>query len=74
MTTSAPGNDPARLRFEMRQLLGSGSFGEVYLANMSSAGGIRQEVAVKILAQDLDPRSQPVERLRDEGRDRKSVV
>ncbi|MCB9682373.1 MAG: serine/threonine protein kinase [Alphaproteobacteria bacterium] len=52
----------------MRELLGAGSFGEVYLATMASTGGIRQEVAVKILAQDLDPRSQPVERLRDEGR------
>ncbi|MCB9664098.1 MAG: serine/threonine protein kinase [Alphaproteobacteria bacterium] len=60
--------ESGRSSFDMRQRVGAGSFGEVYLATMSSAGGIRQEVAVKILAQDLDPRSQPVERLRDEGR------
>jgi serine/threonine-protein kinase len=68
MSDVTPSTDAGRLRFEMRELLGAGSFGEVYLATMASTGGIRQDVAVKILNPDLDPRSQPIERLRDEGR------
>lgn len=68
MVASTPTTEVGRLRFEMRQRLGMGSFGEVYLATMASGGGIQQEVAVKVLHMDLDPRSQPVARLRDEGR------
>ncbi len=68
MGDTAPGTDTGRLRFEMRDLLGVGSFGEVYLATLTTQAGIRQDVAVKVLNRDLDPRSQPVERLRDEGR------
>ncbi len=35
---------------------------------MTSPGGIRTRVAVKLLHAELDPESQPMERLRDEGR------
>ncbi|MEQ1508420.1 MAG: serine/threonine-protein kinase, partial [Myxococcota bacterium] len=35
---------------------------------MTSAGGVRTEVAVKILRGDIDPGSDSVKRLRDEGR------
>ncbi|MCB9676996.1 MAG: serine/threonine protein kinase [Alphaproteobacteria bacterium] len=55
-------------RFHIRQCLGSGGFGEVYLARMASPGGVETEVAVKVLHEGLDPRSQAVQRLRDEGR------
>jgi serine/threonine protein kinase len=40
----------------------------VFLARMTSSGGLEQHVAVKLLQQGLDPRSQAVERLRDEAR------
>lgn len=55
-------------RFRFQQCLGSGGFGEVYLAMMTSASGVETEVAVKMLHEGLDPRSQAVQRLRDEGR------
>jgi serine/threonine protein kinase len=55
-------------RFRFLQCLGSGGFGEVYLATMTSASGVETEVAVKMLHEGLDPRSQAVQRLRDEGR------
>lgn len=58
---------PSR-RFQFHACLGRGSYGEVYRATMSSAGGVRSEVAVKILRRDIDPGSDAVKRLRDEGR------
>ena len=55
-------------RFELHESLGSGSFGEVFRAHMVSSGGVRIEVAVKLLQPELDPQSQALERLLDEGR------
>ena len=57
-----------RRRFHFQLCLGRGGFGEVYLAEMHSAGGLRSRVAVKILLEDIDARSQAVQRLRDEAR------
>ncbi|MBT3224140.1 MAG: serine/threonine protein kinase, partial [Proteobacteria bacterium] len=54
--------------FSFQRCLGSGGFGEVYLATMTSSGGVETDVAVKVLHGGLDPRSQAVQRLRDEGR------
>ncbi|MCB9665501.1 MAG: serine/threonine protein kinase [Alphaproteobacteria bacterium] len=56
-----------RIKFDIGPLLGAGTFGEVYLARMTSVNGIEQEVAVKLLNPGLSPRSQPVSRMRDEG-------
>lgn len=55
-------------RFLIHACLGRGGFGEVYRATMTSAAGVRTEVAVKILRADIDPGSDSVKRLRDEGR------
>jgi eukaryotic-like serine/threonine-protein kinase len=55
-------------RFEFKTCLGRGGFGEVYLAQMTSAGGLTTTVAVKLLRDGIDPRSQAVRRLRDEAR------
>jgi serine/threonine protein kinase len=60
--------DPGGRSFELLALLGRGGFGEVHLARMRSAGGLDQHVAIKLLQKGLDPRSQAVERLRDEAR------
>jgi serine/threonine protein kinase len=54
--------------FEILQCLGRGGFGEVYRARMRTTGGLVSEVAIKVLRADLDPRGDPVRRLRDEGR------
>ena len=57
-----------RRRFDVGPCIGSGGFGEVYLATMVSAGGVRSEVALKVLHRGLDPRSQAVQRLADEAK------
>jgi len=59
--------DGAR-QFEMQSCLGSGGFGEVYKATMTSTGGLQSTVAVKVLRSDLEVTSDAVQRLRDEGR------
>lgn len=60
------GQDSARIRF--RACLGRGGFGEVYRATLLRPGGLHADVAVKVLRQDVDPGSDAVKRLRDEGR------
>lgn len=63
-----PGPSARISTFEVGPRLGKGGFGEVYHAIMDRPGGLRTEVALKVLHQNLSPRSQAVERLRDEGR------
>ncbi|MEM6931565.1 MAG: protein kinase, partial [Myxococcota bacterium] len=55
-------------RFRLHGLLGRGGHGEVYRATMWRDGGVQSEVAVKILSSELEPGSDPVQRLEDEGR------
>lgn len=57
-----------RRHFEILACLGRGGFGEVYVANMVSGGGVRVQVALKVLRDRLDPASLAVRRLRDEAR------
>jgi serine/threonine protein kinase len=61
-----PPENPRRFRFH--RCLGRGGFGEVYRATMWREGGVSTEVAVKVLSVDLDPDSDAVKRLKDEGR------
>ncbi len=63
MTTPADGR-----RFDVGRCIGSGGFGEVYRATMISGGGVRSEVALKVLHAGLDPRSQAIQRLADEAK------
>ena len=67
-TPSTPGGVSSGRRFSIHACLGRGGFGEVYRATMASSGGVTSEVAVKILRADIDPGSEAVKRLRDEGR------
>ena len=57
-----------RRTFQIHACLGRGGFGEVYRATMESAGGVTSEVAIKVLRADINPGSDSVKRLRDEGR------
>ena len=54
--------------FELRRKLGEGTFGTVYLADMTSLGGFRKRVAIKVLNSNWDPASEAGRRLRDEAR------
>ena len=54
--------------FTVVRTLGEGTFGSVYLADMSSAGGFRRRVALKLLHATWDPQSEAAQRLRDEAR------
>ena len=54
-------------RFVFHECLGSGSYGEVYRATLLAPGGVKRDVAVKMLQTGLDPRSQALQRLQDEG-------
>lgn len=63
MTTSPPASGT---RFDFGRCLGAGGFGEVYLAKMTTHGGLSREVAVKLLLAGIDPGG--VARLRDEAR------
>jgi len=67
MADVSQGTDPRRV-FRISTCLGRGGFGEVYRAEMLTAGGVRTDVAIKVLHEDLDPRSQAVQRLKDEGK------
>ncbi len=66
VTTPEP--DQGSRTFTIETCLGKGGFGEVYLAAMETAGGLKKTVALKVLRLGLDPEGQAVERLRDEGR------
>lgn len=55
-------------RFHFHECLGRGGHGEVYRGAMYRDGGVSTEVALKVLAADVAPDSDPVHRLNDEGR------
>jgi len=55
-------------RFSLLQTLGEGTFGSVYLAEMTSLGGFRKRVALKLLNSNWNPDSDAGRRLRDEAR------
>ncbi len=55
-------------RFSLIRVLGEGSFGSVYLAEMEGAGGFKRRVALKLLHETWDPSSDAGRRLRDEAR------
>ena len=57
-----------RRRFEIGHCLGRGGFGEVYRAVAFSAGGLEQEVAIKLLHPDLLHNQSARNRMKDEGR------
>lgn len=54
--------------FHFRRKIGSGAFGEVYLAEMSTPGGFSKLVAVKLLKADFVEEPEILGRMRDEAR------
>lgn len=59
-------NEPRRYR--VQEVIGRGSFGVVYRAELLSAGGFSKPVALKVLHGSFDPTSEVEQRLRDEAR------
>lgn len=57
-----------RTQLDLTRRIGRGGFGEVYHGLLTSSSGVRHQVAVKLLGAHLDPRSQALQRLLDEGR------
>jgi serine/threonine protein kinase len=57
-----------RREFHIQRCIGRGGFGEVYLATMVGTGGLRTDVAVKVLHESVGRTNEAVRRLRDEGR------
>ncbi len=55
-------------RFHLIELVGSGAFGEVYLAEQDSGAGFRRKVAIKLLNEDMRSMREAGRRMRDEAR------
>ena len=55
-------------QFHVHQCLGRGGYGEVYHATMVNVGGLKTEVAIKLLHADAGLDEQVLARLKDEGR------
>ena len=63
-----PPANTGRRSFRFRSRIGSGAFGEVYLAEMITSGGFAKVVAVKVLKPEFLEEADIVGRMRDEGR------
>ena len=68
MSSAIPTNSFSGRRFRLLRTLGEGTFGAVYLAEMSSMGGFKKQVALKLLHSSWNPQSDAGRRLRDEAR------
>lgn len=55
-------------RYRIQEVLGRGSFGVVYRADLLGAGGFAKPVAIKVLKSTAFPQAEIEQRLRDEAR------
>jgi serine/threonine protein kinase len=68
MDGSGTGTGGAGRQFQFVRRIGSGGFGDVYLAEMSSSSGFAKMVAVKLLKLDMENNPNVAQRMRDEAR------
>ena len=54
--------------YDVKQLIGRGAYGEVYLAEQLSEHGFSRQVAIKVLNQRLQTHREATSRMRDEAR------
>jgi serine/threonine protein kinase len=54
--------------YDVRDRLGTGGYGEVYLATQTIPGGLSRKVAIKVLKSNIDDSADAVLRLLDEGK------
>jgi serine/threonine-protein kinase len=59
---------PQGRRFHLQERLGSGAFGDVYLAEQDSGAGFRRRVALKVLNASAATMAEAGRRMRDEAR------
>jgi serine/threonine protein kinase len=64
-TTASTG---AGRRFHLKARIGSGAFGEVFLAEQDSGAGFRRDVALKVLHPEVAKHREASTRMRDEAR------
>jgi len=57
-----------RRRFYLKQRIGQGAFGEVFLAEQDSGAGFRRPVAIKLLNSEVAGSREAARRMRDEAR------
>lgn len=65
--TPAPNKSDGR-KFYLKERLGAGAFGEVYLAEQDSGAGFRRRVALKLLNANVQGMAEAGRRMRDEAR------
>ena len=65
--SESTGSPPRRL-FHLKQRIGAGAFGEVYLAEQDSGAGFRRQVALKVLNANAVGSNDAARRMRDEAR------
>lgn len=68
MDSSGTGTGGTGRQFQFVRRIGSGGFGDVYLAEMSSSSGFAKMVAVKLLKVDMANNPNVAQRMRDEAR------
>ncbi|MEE2751513.1 MAG: serine/threonine-protein kinase [Myxococcota bacterium] len=68
MEPQAPSQSGSGRKFKLIRCIGKGGFGEVYIAEMSTASGFAKTVAIKLMLQDVEGKADIESRMKDEAR------